>query len=275
MKKVFIGVILICIVVLMGYLFMGPGYAKVTVKEEKEIDIKNIKVINFETTAADVEIKPGPTNSMTVKLEGNIQKKLKDKFRLKIVKEDDLLKVSYMTNENRLGFKFGSEKNVTLQVILPERIYRELSVYTTSGDIDMRQITAENIKLKTTSGDQNIEKIKSQNNISIKSSSGNVDIEELGSLNGQINTKSGKVTMILEEMISTLDIVTTSGDVKTTFRKNPKSLKIDFKGNSGKPDIRLKNIMYEDKDENSVIGVIGNGMNTLIVKTSSGDLTVR
>lgn len=81
--------------------------------------------------------------------------------------------------------------------------------------------------------------------------------------------------MIIEEMINTLDIVTTSGDVKTTFKKNPKSLKIDFKGNSGKPDIKLKNIMYEDKDENKAIGVIEDGMNTLNVKTSSGDLIVR
>lgn len=275
MKKVIICVLLICILAFIGYLLMGQGYAKVTVKEEKEIDIENIKVINFETTAADVEIKPGSTNSITVKLEGNIQKKLKDKFRLKIAKKDDLLKVSYITNENRLGFKLGSEKDVTLQIILPERTYRELSVQTTSGDIDMGRLTAENIKLKTTSGDQNIERIKSQNNISITSSSGNVDIEELGSQNGQIHTKSGEVTMIIEEMINTLDIVTTSGDVKTTFKKNPKSLKIDFKGNSGKPDIKLKNIMYEDKDENKAIGVIGDGMNTLNVKTSSGDLIVR
>lgn len=275
MKKVIVGGILICIVALIGYLYMGSGHEKVAVQEEKEIDIENIKAINFETIAADIEIKPGSTNSMKVKLEGNIQKKLKDKYRLKIATEGDLLKVSYLTNENSLGIKLGSEKDVTLQVILPERTYRELLMHSTSGDIDAENVTANNIHIKTTSGDQKIKKIKSQSNISIKSTSGNVEIEELVSQNGQINTKSGKVTMIIEEMINTLDIVTTSGDIMTTFRKDPESLKIDFNGNSGKPDIKLKNIMYEDKDKNSAIGIIGDGINTLNVKTNSGDFTVR
>ncbi|MEB2302643.1 DUF4097 domain-containing protein [Lysinibacillus xylanilyticus] len=90
-----------------------------------------------------------------------------------------------------------------------------------------------------------------------------------------INTKSGDVSTIIEEMVNSLEVVTTSGDVKTTFRQDPKSHKIDLKGDSGKPVIKLKNIMYENEGKNSAIGTIGDGINTINVKTNSGDFTVK
>ncbi|MFC9542146.1 DUF4097 family beta strand repeat-containing protein [Lysinibacillus sp. NPDC056959] len=274
MKKV-VGGILICIAAITGYSFIGPGFAKVTsVQEEKEIEIDTIKDINFETTAADIKVIPSATKDMTVKLEGEIQKDLKDKYQLNIEKEGGLLKVSYLTNENSIGIKLGSEKDVTLQVSLPERAYRELLIHTTSGDIDIGSVIADSINIQTTSGDQVIKRAKANDQISMRSNSGNVEIDELFSPSGMINTKSGHVSMIIEEMMNSLDVVTTSGDVQTTFRQDPKSLKIDFKGDSGKPVIKLKNIMYEDKGKNSAIGIIGDGINTINVKTNSGDFTV-
>ena len=79
--------------------------------------------------------------------------------------------------------------------------------------------------------------------------------------------------MIIEEMVNSLNVMTTSGDVKTTFKENPKSLRIKFQGSSGEPHIKLKDILYEDKSENSAVGIIGDGFKTLNVKTTSGDFT--
>lgn len=294
MKKVIIGGILVSVAALICIWLINSEFAMITLQEEKEFDVDGINVLNFETTAADVEIIPSSTDRMTVKLEGEIEKKLKDKLNLSIEEEGDQLKVTYLSNDNSLGFKFGSEKDVILQVTVPEKAYKEFSVRTTSGDVDLEGVTAENMKIVSTSGVQAIKRFESEgtillqstsgnfklernvlNNFSIESTSGNVEMEALVSQSGKINTTSGNVAMIIEEMINKLEINTTSGYVKTTFRKNPESLKINFKGESGKPDIRLKDIMYEDKDKNSAIGVIGDGINTLTVKTTSGDFTAK
>jgi len=62
---------------------------------------------------------------------------------------------------------------------------------------------------------------------------------------------------------------------QNNIRQDPKSLKIDLKGASGKPVIKLKNSMYENEGKNSAIGTIGDGINTINVKTNSGDFTVK
>lgn len=228
-----------------------------------------------------------------MKLEGKIRKKLKDKFRLKIDEDGDQLKVSYISNENRVGIQIMSEKDMTLSVTLPERTYKELAVYTTSGNIDAVSVSAGNINLKSVSGNQDIKKLTTEDTLSIqstsgdielernmmsdfsiRSTSGNVKIDELVSRSGKINSNSGNVNVIIEEMNNSLDIITKNGNIKASFKDNPESLKIDFKGISGEPDIKLKDIMYEDKSENSAIGIIGDGIKTLNVTTTSGEFTV-
>jgi lia operon protein LiaG len=294
MKKLIVGAILVCTLTLICIWFINFKFAMVTVQEEKEFEIDGINRLDFQTTAADIEIIPSSTDYMTVKLEGEIKKKFKNKIRMSIAEEGEQMKVTYLSNDNSLGFKLGSEKDVNLRVTIPENAYKELSMHTTSGDVTVENITAENIKIMSTSGDQTIKMLESEgtalfqstsgnfklernvlSNFSIESTSGDLEMKAWTSQSGKINTTSGNITMIIEGMINKLNINTTSGDVKTTFSKSPESLKIDFKGNSGKTDIRLNGIMYEEKDKNSAIGVIGDGINILNVKTESGDFTVK
>ncbi|MFJ7953856.1 DUF4097 family beta strand repeat-containing protein [Lysinibacillus sp. NPDC096418] len=292
MRKIIVGGMLVCAVVLICMGSINSFSTMVSVLEEEEFKVDGIEMLNFQTTAADIEIKSSSSDHIAVKLEGKIKKKLKDKFRVKIDEDGVQLKVSYLSNDNSLGIQLGSERDMTLRVTLPERTYKALSVHTTSGNIEAVSVSAGNINLKSASGNQDIKKFTSEdtlsiqstsgdielernmmNNFSIGSTSGSVKIEELVSRSGKITTKSGDVKVLIEEMINSLDVITTSGDVRTTFKDNPESLKIDFQGDSGEPDIKLKNIMYEDKSENSAIGLIGDGIKILNVKTTSGDFT--
>lgn len=289
-KVVIVGGMLVCAVVFIYIWSFNSTFAMVSVKENKEFEVDGIKKLSFQTTAADIEINPSSSEHITVKLEGKIDKKLKDKFQLKIAEDGDQLVVSYISNDNSMGIQLGSEKEMTLSVTLPEMTYQELTVHTTSGNIDAVSVLAGIINLESTSGNQDVKmftvgenlSIRStsgnievertmMNNFSIESTSGNVKIEDLVSQNGKITTTSGNIAMIIEEMDNSLDVITTSGDVKTTFEKSPESLKIDYQGSSGKPDIKLQDMMYEDKSENSAIVVIGDGMKRLNVKTTSGD----
>ena len=292
MKKAIVGITLVGAVVFLCVWFINSPFAMVSVKEKREFDVENIEMLSFQTSAADIEIISSSSEQIMVKLEGKIDKKLKNKLQMKITEDGGRLKVSYLPNDKNLGIRFGSMKNMTLSVTLPEKTYKELLVHTTSGNIDAVGVSARIINLVSTSGDQDIKNFKSDetltmqstsgdievdrimmNNFSIKLTSGNVKIDELSSGNGKITTTSGNVRIIIEEMVNSLNVMTTSGDVKTTFKENPKSLKIKFQGSSGEPDIKLKGIMYEDKSENSAVGVIGDGSKTLTVKTTSGDFT--
>ncbi|MEW9503019.1 DUF4097 family beta strand repeat-containing protein [Jeotgalibacillus marinus] len=298
MKRRILGVVLIFLGIAAVYGIGKPFYksifATVEINEEKIIEAAYIEVVNIRTSSTNVKVVPATTNQITVYVDGIIVKKLEDTYHLKVKEADGQLNIEYLSNENIIGIKLESKKDINVRVTLPEKVYRELLITTSSGNIEVENVVADTFESKTTSGDQTIKDIKTNDDVLIHSTSGNialkrntmtaftinttsgdVETEALDSQRGQINTTSGSVTMNIKQMIKELDIATTSGDVKTDFENNPESLRIDFKGKSGKPDIQLKDIMYEYKDENSAIGVIGKGVHILKVRTSSGDLKVR
>ncbi|WP_042477720.1 DUF4097 family beta strand repeat-containing protein [Bacillus ndiopicus] len=291
MKKV---IVVVCVAALICIWFINSELGMVEVKETKEFDSDNLHHLDFQTTAATIEVVPSPTDFLTVELEGKIEKKLKNKVHLNIVENNDRLEIAYLPKNNRLGLKLGSEKGVILRVKLPEKMYKELSIHTTSGDIHLENIISENMNITSTSGNQAMENSESKgtmilqttsgnfelqqnrfNDFSVESTSGDVNLAYFIAEKGKVKTKSGDVHILLDEMIHNLAINTTSGSVNTTFNKNPQSLKLDFKGSSGKAIIQLEDILYEEKDEDRTIGTIGNGVNTLSVKTTSGGLTVK
>ncbi|MFF5996906.1 DUF4097 family beta strand repeat-containing protein [Lysinibacillus sp. KU-BSD001] len=295
MKKGIIGLLLIAfLVVLIGFLFKKEYFTLVPLQEEKIIELNDIKIISFQTNATDIEITSGSSNHILVKLEGKIAQSFKHKYHINIEELNNQLKISFLPNADSLGIKFGGEKDLTLQITLPERTYEELLVQTTSGDINTENITAKNMEIISDSGDQIVKNLNTtavssmmstsgsikiehgaMENFLIESISGDVEMQELISQRGQAKTSSGDITAGMKKILNELDIVTTSGDVAATFKEKPKSLKVNFKGDSGKPSIQLEDIISKDIGENHAIVVIGEGDKTLTVTTTSGDFTLK
>ncbi|MGG3891260.1 DUF4097 family beta strand repeat-containing protein [Metabacillus fastidiosus] len=290
MKKLFIGGILTIVLGSIVFIFYQSNFAVAIIREEVKHKASQIKALNIETTAANIEITISKTDDITVNLDGKINEKYKEKYLLKVDESGEKLNISYISNENSPGIKFGTTKDVRLHIAIPEKLYRSLAARTSSGRIDIEDMEVQNINLKTTSGNQFIRNVKSKMSTSVQSTSGDIDInnnnlkhflinstsgtieiDNLVSEEGRINTTSGNVMIKLKELAKRLDVETTSGDVETFFEQKPTSIRIDFKGNSGHSEIGLPNIMYENKGENSAIGLIGTGSNQLNVRTTSGN----
>lgn len=297
MKRMTIGLgicLLIMGVCIIGIYVYKSIYAMVEVDEEKVINGDYIDSLKITTSLANIRIVSDKTDTIKVKLDGKIKKDLKNKYKLEVVELNDQLEVNYLSNENLVGIKLGSEKDINVSVILPEKVYRNLDVSTTSGMIKLEKISVQSMDLATTSGFQTLigseikdeavfqstsGDIKLDNNLMnsfiVKTTSGKLSTKALDSKSGQIETSSGDVSLKMRNIMKELFINTTSGDVDVDFENNPESLSVIFNGNSGKLDISLPGILYKDKDKNSAIGVIGDGESLLNVKTTSGDLTIK
>lgn len=298
MKKVTIVVvgslILIALVYVIGMPIYKSVFSQVKINEERTVEADRIDSLNIQTSSANVEIGSDTTKQIKVKLEGSINKKLKDQYHLKVEEMNGQLEIEYLSNENLVGLKLGSEKDLHIQIIVPEKVYRQLRMNTSSGNITVNNIFADKIELTTTSGNQTVEGTETRDAVAIKSTSGDVKLahntmnsftvnstsgyvetEGVTSKSGQIHTTSGGVTMKIKNIIEKVNVLTTSGDVEVDYEKNPESLRVEFRGDSGKSDIKLQDIMYKDKNKHLASGVIGKGTNQLKVKTTSGDFTVQ
>lgn len=278
---------------LTGFLFWQFQFNKVSISEQQEIDVKNIKGVSVQTYTADMKILSNSGDKISVSVDGEISKKHKEQYRLSVIENGDKLEILYL-REDKLGILFGSDKDIDVTVSLPEKVYRDLMLSAVSGDIDVKGIMAENFGTHSSSGDVTIQDSRSEGNTTIQSTSGDVllaqnefneftiesksgkvELIDVNSRNGQIQTVSGKVLVAIQEAMNDLRITSTSGDIDTSFEKEPISLSVKYKGSSGKPDIHLAGMVYEIKDEHHVVGMVGNGEKTLTVKSTSGDFTAK
>lgn len=290
MKSVVVAIFLIG---LSGFLFWKFQYNQVSISEEQEIDVRNIKSVSVQTDTEDMKILPKSGNKISVSVSGEISEKHKEQYRLSVIENGGKLEILYL-REDKLGISFGSDKDLDVTVSLPEKVYHDLMLSTVSGDIVVKGIKGENLEIESSSGDVTVQESRLEGNTTIQSTSGNVflaqneineftiesssgkvDLIDGNSRNGQIQTVSGRIKVAIQEAMNDLRITSNSGDIATSFEKEPKSLSVKYKGSSGKPDIHLAGMVYEIKDEHHVVGMVGNGEKTLTVKSTSGDFTAK
>jgi lia operon protein LiaG len=108
--------------------------------------------------------------------------------------------------------------------------------------------------------------------ITIKSKSGDVKASNLEAEVVEIQANSGDIFSKNVTGESSVTVKTSSGDID--FDTSESSLSISGKSNSGEGEIDIPGMLFEEKSENRVVGVLEEGDSALYIKTSSGDYRV-
>lgn len=291
---------------MIGVVITFNAFGKEDYNEEKVIHNDQIENIQIETDSTDIIFIPTTGEKITLQLKGKLSKKIKNVYKLEVEERENELNV-IVDRKNK--FTFGNMvDSIKLYVEVPQKLYETISLKTTSGDMKVEEIKGKEISLKANSGEINIQDGTAENSLNIKATSGDItmtDIQgktlnikansggiiaknqaaidseftttsgdiELENITGNIEVTSSSGSSKIENEEVSGDIVAhaTSGDVMVTYSKKPASLEVDFRGSSGEGVIDMDGFMYEEKAEDVIIGKIGDGVNKIRVRTSSGD----
>lgn len=164
-----------------------------------------------------------------------------------------------------LNFSGWRDGDITLKI--PQN--KSLDLNLRSGDISFSDYTGDDINLKAVSGDISINRVICKD-FSAHLTSGDIDLD-IETKKGNINCRSGDVSVYLRGEDWNVDISGVSGDVDVTTESN--SIDLYVSGISG--DIRINN-------ESIGTGKIGKkhlttngGRNKLSINVISGDISVR
>ncbi|MBP3966359.1 DUF4097 family beta strand repeat-containing protein [Paenibacillus lignilyticus] len=279
------------------------------VAQEQTVAGDGIEEVEIHTGSLDLTVVPSSSNEVKAELTGRASKKYRDKLKLQLEKEGNVLRVSV---EDGVGFAIGINiRNLDLRLELPEQQYRKLMLDAGSGDIDIAQLNADHIDLHSGSGDMTLKKLNSQSIeaeissgnmsfadvtaadlIAVDAGSGNVSTEgvkakkitvDVGSgdveledavAELQIETNSGDIDLILKALEQPAELETGSGDVSILTDEQPASARITFSHGSGDLDNEWDGgEQSTDKDDRDVL-LFGSGSIPLHIHTGSGDLTV-
>ncbi|WP_339149216.1 MULTISPECIES: DUF4097 family beta strand repeat-containing protein [unclassified Sutcliffiella] len=276
------------------------------IEQEETVSGNGAETIEIHTTSADIKVVSVDREDIYAKLSGEVSDKNKDKYKLIVKKVGGNVHIE--VNQPKMKFQIGTNiTSLKLEVEVPKKTYQELSTYSTSSDIQMTDLQLDSLRTELTSGDILIEGVTITNSYSIDLTSGDVRIEnteaktiaiegtsgditikevlanvqvdttsgdiKIWGVQGNINveTTSGDIDIENERITGNIEVEVTSGDVRIKVDETPSSLAVDYKGRSGKGNVNLDGMQYEEKSESEIKGKVGNGEYMLKVRTTSGD----
>lgn len=261
---------------------LGPGDLKwEEVNEEKLAKIEGVKNISISSPFVDIKVITEDRNDVRIHYHGRMKTNvvpelIVDKKNKDIDIKLELPRKSYSVNNS----------TVVLEVFIPKSFDGNLNSYASSGDIYMKNIVGENISFNTSSGDLILENLEGKT-ISITTSSGDMSLSKLVGDTINIHTSSGD--MKLKDLVGKLTVNTSSGDLNLqnitseeillstssgdiSFKLDDKAdFKIKGSSSSGDfiPNGRMK---VEENHKGRFSATVGNGQNSIEIKTSSGDV---
>ena len=124
---------------------------------------------------------------------------------------DNLLKV---TESEEFVISLFTERGAEfgLYMYLPDRLFRDISVYSGTGSINIGRVDSYNISVITNSGDIRCENLLSH---------------------GSFTTSTGKITVNYKEIITEAEIFSRNGDVELNFPAKS-SVAVDFETQTGR-----------------------------------------
>jgi DUF4097 and DUF4098 domain-containing protein YvlB len=270
-------------------------------KPREEAITGEIESVIIDAQHADVTITPSNDDQSHVEYE--ISKRLLGKLSTEVTtrQEGKTLFVSVIT-ANKLFH--SSSDSVDLDISLPKHL-KTLQCKTTSGDLDVQDLSIDHIELHSISGDIEAEEISTiefkvigvssdvsliriGGDLHIKTVSGDIEIENhtgsalnVETVSGDIeydgkaqairtNSTSGDGDFTAKD-IQSLNANTVSGDVELHLGIEDKGLTIAFISNSG--ELRIGEAEYDTPRHNQTI-TIGDGAVKVNLKSVSGDFSI-
>jgi DUF4097 and DUF4098 domain-containing protein YvlB len=262
-------VVSLVLCILTGPIQLIPGgFESETIYQHEQNSLLGINNLNVIVPDADVNIYPIDGKEVNITLTGTYAKnEYGGNVNLSVEKVGETLEIKVIyPNINFVVIN----RDFNLYIGVPKNYSGDISVFSASGNINVKDLETTEFKVNTASGEIKISNINNSGNSLIRSSSGNIDINNINSENINIRSISGEIICDYIKINEEFYSETSSGDIKVRNLENSGS---NFKSISG--EITLINL----EEINSIATSSGNIIiedylvkNELNIKSVSGEV---
>lgn len=237
-RRSIIGLVLLMIV----FIFTVKSSRKVNFKNKvKKLEFEKIDTIEIKAHNVNVEIISTNEKLFTLEWVGD-QSKLK---QFKAYKKTSTFVVKIKSKRQNLFSRFFYSHISFLKVYVPEKVYQSLHLEADKGDIDLTNLHSDNVKIISDNGKVNL-----------------TDVD--GKL--VVKADNDDISLITDHIDRDIDFETDNADIMVQTEVEPKNVLFDIKTDDGEVDV------FGSTDWNTFIG---NGNNTVRLKTDKGGITVK
>lgn len=258
-------------------------------EKNKSYNTDNIGSLKVDSDSWEVRFKKSDANELTISAEG---KQIDDEpvtFRREgealVIKQNEQGQKGFLG-----GFTFG--KKGTIHINVPESGVSNIELQNKDGNIEMSEISADNIIVESNTGDGKIEGVSARSGkfaskdgmLSVEDSS--IDELDITSTSGDnymknVNSSEAKVTSV-DGVISikeinegkSLEVNTEAGDIQVSYKKAPTSLSVTAESESSDIALDIQGLKKSKDTENHKRGKVGQGTNKLSLTSDDGLISV-
>ncbi|KUP40683.1 protein liaG [Bacillus velezensis] len=259
-------------------------------KKNVSYNVEKIDTLKVYTDSWDVKFKKSNSNKVTISAEG----KQKDKAPVTFQENGRGLVVTQKEQKNGGfldGFTFGKQGG-TIYINVPDSGMNNIEITNKDGNIQLSEISAENIVVDNHSGDEKINNVSAHTGkfsskdgalsvenssfeeLNITSASGDTEMKEIDSSNVKITSKDGTVSIKDITEGKSLSVNTKSGDIGVSYKKAPTSLAVSAQSNSD-VTFDLDGLNKSHDGVKLKKGEIGAGSNKVSLSSEDGSIKVR
>ncbi|MCG7406182.1 DUF4097 domain-containing protein [Paenibacillus sp. ACRRX] len=242
-----------------------------TVDVQMNASVTNVSAVSIQAFSANIKVTAANVEEAKVHLTGKLSGDEKEMEKLlRVDAEGSNLNIQLKRSNSMLV----TANDLTLDIELPSRRYKQLSVQASSGNIDLQRLETDHLSTHVSSGNIKIDQFEG-NKFEAESSSGNIEVNKLAA-DAAIKATSGNVMITLAKLDKPLSAETSSGNVTITVPKDAKArLKADTKWDNMKIDVPFT---ITNKEKRQVEGILNNAQADaalFYVKTTSGQFDLK
>jgi len=263
------------------------NFNTVEITESAQYNGHEISELEVNTSTVDVILIPAKTDQIDILLSGEVTKNFAEHYKLDTSVYGDKLKIS-VKQKGKLVFVGVNISRVKLQVTIPEKMYEQIKISSSTGDLEVERVLADKLALSTNTGDILLKSFEGKQlqvdtqtgdshlhdviaKMSIKSSTGDIEVKNSrGTIDARSST--GDIEIWMKEITEDMEIYTSTGDVQINVEQAPTAISLDFSASTGRTTANLHNILYESKEKKNLRGRVGEGGPTVYVRSSTGDI---
>jgi lia operon protein LiaG len=275
----------------------GPweGGKGMPVDEQRAFDVSGIGKLAVGTSSTDVYIAASQGNRIEVRLHGTVYTSQSEAVPvLAAVRSGEVLEITTERKDGRRWVVGFYSSDLILEIHVPkqyrgslsvqtssadvqinDQILSELLVKTSSGSMQLHSVQADTVVMESSSGDQRVEGMIAESS-EMTSSSGEIRVTDLEG-DARAESSSGDITLRYAAFNADLEARSSSGDVELSLTRTAE-FRLEAKSSSGDIDCSFPITLSEADSEmssNRLFGRVGEGSYRVVVRTSSGDITIR
>lgn len=237
------------------------------IQKQENISLNKCSKISVDFSSSNIIVNSSNDDKLKVVQESSHKISKLRQFVIQKNGNEILIKRNGLFIFNILNFNF----NEKLEIYIPKKYAKDLSVKTSSGEVQFygNGLAVNEAYIKSTSGDIKIRNLKCKD-YNIKAVSGNINADNIEG-SGNINTTSGNIDVRYSEICKYSYLKATSGNVNI---KIPKKISFEFYGKSTSGDVN-SNFYFDNKNDrkHEAYSKIGNGnYKSINVDITSGSI---